>query len=121
MHLANTILVPRELPSPEAVLFDTSGYRPSRGRPLVCMAPREEQVGGLYMPEVVQARYQSDVGVVADPADTPDLERGMVVLIKPYTGKWMTSVDFDWIPEGRELRQLGTVDDALDNVLAVLE
>jgi len=50
-----------------------------------------------------------------------ELKSGMLVAVKPYTGVWFTHADFSWIPEGRVLKILGTVEDWSENVLARVE
>jgi hypothetical protein len=77
------------------------------------------------------AKYGSpDFGVVARFSPRLDSEgnylyevdkhirEGMVVAVKPFTGAWFTHREFDWIPEGRMIKILGTVDDIADNIIA---
>jgi hypothetical protein len=47
-----------------------------------------------------------------------ELRRGMLVAVKPYTGNWYTHADLPWIPEGRVLKILGTVEDWSENGIA---
>ena len=136
-HLANKILAPSSF-SAEGALFDVP-LRPYPGKPIVCMVPRECEIKfagqalPLLIPPEVADKYQPDFGVVAkfspridaygDVLYSRDLELrpGMLVAIKPYTGNWYTHADFAWIPEGRILKILGTVEDWSDNVLAAVD
>jgi hypothetical protein len=101
------------------------------------MVPREEvrDLGfmKLLIPKEVADKYQPDFGVIAAFAPRLDsdgdvlyrwdleLKPGMLVAIKPYTGNWYTHADFPWIPAGRLLKILGTVEDWKENVLAAIE
>jgi hypothetical protein len=94
---------------------------------------------GLYIPDEIASKYQPDYGVVYDPGSClinkelggrvkkcrcpgcQGLKAGMLVGVKPYTGNWYTHKDFDWIPEGRIVKILGTVDDWTDNIPFYLE
>ncbi|HVT12824.1 MAG TPA: hypothetical protein VHE55_11200 [Fimbriimonadaceae bacterium] len=131
-HLAEKILTPTRF-SAEGVLFDVP-LRAYPGKPIVCMVPREtERESGLMIPPEVADRYQPDFAMVAKFAPRLDrfggilypwdleLRPGMLVAVKPYTGNWYTHADFQWIPEGRILKILGTVEDWSENVLAAIE
>ncbi len=117
-HLDSVVLMPHS--SPSEVLFPVR-LRAVAGKPLVCMVPPDSRWESLVLPDVVRGRYQPDVGVVADAAGCDGLSVGQFVALKPYTGAWFTCRDLNWIPEGRELRILGTADPWDENVLAVLE
>ncbi len=130
-HLESRILVPSAFDA-EGVLFDIPLHA-YPGKPIVCMVPREEVVRAIHIPKEVADKYQPDFGVVAKfrprtdkdhrvlhPQDL-ELRPGMLVAIKPYTGNWYTSRDFPWIPEGRVMKILGTVEDWSKNVLAAVE
>jgi len=121
-------------------LFDVP-LRAYPGKPIVCVVPRElernvlvaQHAVPLHIPAEVADKYQPDFGVVAKFAPRLDenrdvlfrrdleLKPGMLVAIKPYTGAWYTHADFHWIPEGRILKILGTVEDWSENVLARIE
>ena len=133
-HLDHKILTPTRL-SKDGVLFDVP-LRPYPGKPIVCMVPRELLAGtelNIHLPPEVADKYQPDFGVVAKFAPRLDqhgrclfawdreLRPGMLVAVKPYTGSWYTRADFPWIPEGRMLKILGTVEDWSENVLAAVE
>lgn len=50
------------------------------------------------------------------------LKKGpMIVAVKPYTGNWYTYQDFDWIPQGRIVKILGTIDSWDANMLAYVD
>ena len=130
-HLADRILTPGRFAA-EGILFDVP-IRAYPGKPIVCMAPREEVIRSIHIPKEVADKYQPDFGIVAAfrprtdchgrvmyPHDL-ELRAGMLVAIKPYTGNWYTHRDFDWIPEGRILKILGTVEDWSENILAAVE
>lgn len=119
----------------EGVLFDVP-LKPYPGKPIVCMLPVEEvhrierSLLELHIPREVAEKYAPDFGVVAkfQPRLDSDgrflfswdreLHPGMLVAVKPYTGNWYTHADFPWIPEGRTMKILGTVEDWSENVLA---
>src|SRR4051794_19659555 len=128
-HLAQQLLTPASLTA-DGVLFDVP-LRPYPGKPIVCMVPREEERRfenlTLHIPAEVADKYQPDFGVVAEFAPRYDdrgsliypwdreLRRGMLVAVKPYTGSWYTHADFAWIPEGRVMKILGSVEDWSEN------
>src|SRR4051794_34276834 len=114
-HLDSVVLLPHASPVASDVQFPVA-LRAVLGKPIVCMVPSDASWGSLELPEIVRGRYQPDVGVVADPAGCDGLSVGRFVALKPYTGAWFTSRDFAWIPEGRELRILGTADPWDENV-----
>lgn len=135
-HLENQILAPETLSS-EGVLSFEIPLRAQIGKPIVVMVPEEkERASGLVIPDKVASKYQPDYAVVYDPGGCPDsrfggrvrkcpcpscsagLKKGDLVAVKPYTGVWYTSKDFDWIPQGRIVKILGTVDDWSNNLLA---
>ncbi len=130
-HLQDRILTPQSF-SAENVLFPIY-IKPYPGKPVVVMVEREEINGSILIPKEVADKYQPDFGVVAafEPRRDSDgdiiyerdhhLKVGMLVAVKPYTGNWYTHRDFDWIPEGRILKILGTVEDWSENVLAAIE
>lgn len=116
-------------------MFDVP-LRPYPGKPIVCMVPREEarefEELTIHIPKEVAEKYQPDFGVVAAFVPRRDAEGniiyacdlelgpGMLVAIKPYTGNWYSHADFPWIPDGRILKILGTVEDWTENVLAAI-
>lgn len=44
-----------------------------------------------------------------------------LVAVKPYKGTWLNSRDFDWIPEGRMVKILGSPDDIGQDIVAVVQ
>lgn len=134
-HLDNRILAPQVFEA-EGVKFPVY-IRPMAGKPIVCMVPREETMGNemkFDLPKEVSEKYQPDFGVVAAFRPRQDSEGNIIyahdrelvermkkgavlVAVKPYTGNWYTSKDFDWIPEGRIMKILGTVEDWNENIL----
>jgi hypothetical protein len=115
-------------------LFDVP-LQPYPGKPIVVMLPVETEREGIikYIPKEVAEKYAPDFGVVAafkpsldsegDPTNRHDehLKVGMLVAVKPYTGNWYTHSDFDWIPEGRTVKILGTVEPWWENIIAAVE
>lgn len=104
------------------------------GKPIVVMVPEEKvRESGIEIPDTVAAKYQPDYGVVFDPGACPErtkhctcpgcsgLKKGDLVAVKPYTGAWFKHSDFNWIPEGRMVKILGSVSDWSDNILCVIK
>lgn len=134
-HLDHKLLTPTKFNAAD-VLFPVP-LRPYPGKPIVCMVPVEQERVSeeltLLIPKEVAEKYSPDFGVVVgfEPRRDIDgdicyrwdeeLKVGMLVAIKPYTGNWYTSREFDWIPEGRMLKILGTVEPWTENILAAVE
>lgn len=126
-HLESTILTPSKFKPEDAYFPCPANIRPGEGKAFVAMFPEETEVGDTFefqgrtvrleRPKEVADKYRPDVGVVIHPGDSPYLYVGQIVGVKPYTGVWMTNRDLPFIPEGREMRILGTVDDVLDNIV----
>lgn len=137
-HLENTILPPQTLSSEGVIDFEIP-LRAQASKPIVVMVPEEKVTkGGIELPDTVASKYQPDYAVVFDPGGCPDskmgrvrgctcpvcrngLKKGDLVAIKPYTGAWYTHSDFVWIPNGRMIKILGSVDDWNDNILAKVD
>jgi hypothetical protein len=95
------------------------------------MFPSEAKVGEsfefqgrtvqLERTKEVAEKFRPDVAVVIHAGDAEDLYVGQVVGVRPWTGAWLHTKDLPWIPEGREMRVLGTVDTVMDNVLVEFE
>jgi hypothetical protein len=72
--------------------------------------------GGLILaPEGKHhGKYRPDTGTVihgyADPEPGLSVSRGDRVAVNPYDGLWLRHEDYDWIPEGREMRLYGVAD-----------
>lgn len=133
-HLASTVLAPQKFEN--VPLFDVY-LRRVPGKPIVIMVPEDQKWGAIELPDEVKSKYQPDFGVLIgfaprvgydhDLALHRDFQqaqregRQMIVAVKPYTGVWYNHMDFDWIPQGRIVKILGTVEDWNQNLLAEVQ
>lgn len=85
-----------------------------RGKPIFIMEEAKPQLIQTLNPT------DSNIGYVTDPAGT-ELEIGQRCLLQENAGAWFDSRDFDWIPEGKQIRIIGTVDPWIENVVVILE
>jgi len=76
-----------------------------------------------YMPDFGRlVRFEPKLNSKGEvPAFYRSLRAGMIVAVKPFTGMWLTNADFPWIPQGRILKLVGTVNDLSDDILAYVE
>ena len=84
---------------------------------------RTQTDGGILLDGqegAVGSKYQPDFGIVAK-SGVLDLPEGEAVCVKPYDGMWLTHRDYDWIPEGRQVRIYGVHDAWHDSIEAVIE
>jgi hypothetical protein len=120
-HLETTILPPQKFDSEGVCNFEIP-LRAVSGKPIVVMVPAEtERESGLLLTKEVAAKYQPDYGVVAKCVGCEGLYPGMLVAITPYSGAWYTSKEFDWIPEGRMVKILGTAKDWQEDIQFIVQ